>query len=192
MRRPLDRANDLGCDVSRRRLGAVVLGKKDLNLMMPGARRDLLCKMCLCKMCRPSPRESPREAQERRLRVAAKALGVGAIPLWRALTGGFGRDARHSSVKPTARAREIAPLVTAAIEHIESALRLGAGFDPGTSAPIAKQPPRWAGRLRCVPARPQRLMDRIAPGDDQSQRRTAEPGSRRNLREEPSSSSVLK
>ena len=37
-------------------------------------------------------------------------------------------------MEPTARAREIAPLVTAAIEHIEAALRLGVGFDPGTSA----------------------------------------------------------
>ena len=39
-------------------------------------------------------------------------------------------------MEPTARAREIAPLVTAAIEHIEAALRLGAEFDPATSAAI--------------------------------------------------------
>ena len=39
-----------------------------------------------------------------------------------------------TGMEPTARAREIAPLVTAAIEHIEAALRLGAGFDPATSA----------------------------------------------------------
>jgi DNA-binding transcriptional LysR family regulator len=34
---------------------------------------------------------------------------------------------------PTARAREIAPLITAAIEQIEAALNLGAGFDPTIS-----------------------------------------------------------
>src|SRR6516165_11738256 len=36
----------------------------------------------------------------------------------------------------TARAREIAPLVSAAIEHIEAALNLGVGFDPAKSAGI--------------------------------------------------------
>jgi DNA-binding transcriptional LysR family regulator len=40
----------------------------------------------------------------------------------------------QAGMEPTARAREIAPLVTAAIEQIEAALRLGAGFDPTTSA----------------------------------------------------------
>src|SRR5437868_5219284 len=39
-----------------------------------------------------------------------------------------------AGMEPTTRAHEIAPLVTAAIEHIETALRLGAGFDPATSA----------------------------------------------------------
>src|SRR5437763_12308681 len=39
-------------------------------------------------------------------------------------------------MEPTARAREIAPLVSAAIEHIEAALNLGIGFDPATSAGI--------------------------------------------------------
>ena len=39
-------------------------------------------------------------------------------------------------MEPTARAREIAPLVSAAIEHIEAALNLGVGFDPATSAGI--------------------------------------------------------
>ena len=39
-----------------------------------------------------------------------------------------------SGMEPTARAREIAPLVGAAIERIEAALNLGAGFDPATSA----------------------------------------------------------
>ncbi|HZK90087.1 MAG TPA: LysR family transcriptional regulator [Stellaceae bacterium] len=36
-------------------------------------------------------------------------------------------------MEPTARAREIAPLVSAAIERIEAALNLGAGFDPAIS-----------------------------------------------------------
>lgn len=39
-------------------------------------------------------------------------------------------------MEPTARAREIASLVTAAIEHIEEALNLGAKFDPAASAAI--------------------------------------------------------
>jgi DNA-binding transcriptional LysR family regulator len=39
-----------------------------------------------------------------------------------------------TSMEPTARAREIAPLVAAAIEHVEAALRLGAGFDSATSS----------------------------------------------------------
>src|SRR6516164_3941870 len=39
-------------------------------------------------------------------------------------------------MEPTARAREIAPLVSAAIEHIEAALNLGIGFDPAKSAGI--------------------------------------------------------
>jgi DNA-binding transcriptional LysR family regulator len=43
----------------------------------------------------------------------------------------FVRGPRH--LEPTARAREIVPLVTAAIEHIEAALNLGAAFDPTKS-----------------------------------------------------------
>src|SRR5438128_2399253 len=39
-------------------------------------------------------------------------------------------------MEPTARAREIAPLVAAAIEHIEAALNLGIGFDPAKSTAI--------------------------------------------------------
>jgi DNA-binding transcriptional LysR family regulator len=39
----------------------------------------------------------------------------------------------QSGMEPTARAREIAPLVSSAIEQIETALNLGAGFDPATS-----------------------------------------------------------
>src|SRR3984957_13579533 len=41
-----------------------------------------------------------------------------------------------SGMEPTARARDIAPLIAAAIEQIEAALNLGAGFDPATSAGI--------------------------------------------------------
>jgi len=41
-----------------------------------------------------------------------------------------------TGMEPTARAREIAPLVAAAIEHIEAALNLGIGFDPEKSAGI--------------------------------------------------------
>jgi len=39
-------------------------------------------------------------------------------------------------MEPTARAREIAPLVSAAIEHIEAALNLGDSFDPARSAGV--------------------------------------------------------
>src|ERR1700686_3240674 len=42
----------------------------------------------------------------------------------------------QTGMEPTARAREIAPLVSAAIEHIEAALNLGIGFDPAKSAGI--------------------------------------------------------
>ena len=42
----------------------------------------------------------------------------------------------RTNMEPTARAREIAPLVRTAIEHIEAALSLGAGFDPARSAAI--------------------------------------------------------
>src|ERR1700730_9352130 len=38
-----------------------------------------------------------------------------------------------TSMEPTARAREIATLVAAAIEQIEAALRLGVGFEPAKS-----------------------------------------------------------
>src|SRR3954463_1778933 len=41
-----------------------------------------------------------------------------------------------SGMEPTARAREIAPLVWGAIEQIEAALTLAAGFEPATSAGI--------------------------------------------------------
>jgi DNA-binding transcriptional LysR family regulator len=39
-----------------------------------------------------------------------------------------------AGLEPTARGREIAPLVAMAIEHIDAALRLGNGFDPAVSA----------------------------------------------------------
>jgi len=39
-----------------------------------------------------------------------------------------------TGMEPTPRAREIAPFVTAAIEHIEAALNLGVGFDAAHSA----------------------------------------------------------
>src|SRR5438874_496483 len=41
-----------------------------------------------------------------------------------------------TGMEPTAHAREIASLVSAAIEHIEAALNLGVGFDPTKSAAI--------------------------------------------------------
>src|SRR5438067_4098569 len=41
-----------------------------------------------------------------------------------------------AGMEPTAHAREIAPLISAAIEQIEAALNLGAGFDPATSTAI--------------------------------------------------------
>src|SRR5437660_10624377 len=42
----------------------------------------------------------------------------------------------QTGMEPTAHAREIAPLVSTAIEHIEAALNLGVGFDPAKSAGI--------------------------------------------------------
>ena len=46
----------------------------------------------------------------------------------------FVRTAR--GMEPTAHAREIAPLIAAAIERIEAALNLGTGFDPARSQAI--------------------------------------------------------
>ena len=42
----------------------------------------------------------------------------------------------QSGMEPTAHAREVAPLVSTAIEQIEAALNLGAGFDPAKSTGI--------------------------------------------------------
>src|ERR1700740_910491 len=42
---------------------------------------------------------------------------------------------RHATnMEPNARARQIVPLVSTPIEHIEAALSLGAGFEPARSA----------------------------------------------------------
>ena len=41
-----------------------------------------------------------------------------------------------AGMEPTAQAREIAPLVATAIEHIEAALNLRGGFDPAVSGAI--------------------------------------------------------
>src|ERR1700751_2138598 len=41
-----------------------------------------------------------------------------------------------TGMEPTAHAREIAPLVSTAIEHIEAALNLGVGFEPARSAGV--------------------------------------------------------
>src|SRR5205814_10003539 len=41
-----------------------------------------------------------------------------------------------TGMEPSARAREIAPVVSGAIEQIEAALNLAAGFDPAKSAGI--------------------------------------------------------
>lgn len=42
----------------------------------------------------------------------------------------------RTRLESTARAREVAPLVAAAIEHIETALNLGSGFDSASSERI--------------------------------------------------------
>ena len=79
---------------------------------------------------------------ERAVTRAASRIGLSQPAMSHALSrlrGVFADDLfvrTAAGMEPTARAREIAPLVTAAIEHIEAALRLGAGFDPATSAAI--------------------------------------------------------
>ena len=74
-------------------------------------------------------------------------------------------------MEPTARAREIAPLVSAAIEHIEAALNLGVGFDPAKSARdlyrrngrvCRGRPCRPACRKLC-PAKPPKATLRLTP-----------------------------
>src|SRR5215471_7808311 len=77
---------------------------------------------------------------ERAVTRAAGRIGLSQPAMSHALSrlrGLFGDDLfvrTQSGMEPTARAREIAPLISAAIEQIEAALNLGAGFDPATSA----------------------------------------------------------
>src|SRR3981189_393319 len=77
---------------------------------------------------------------ERAVTRAAARIGLSQPAMSHALSrlrGLFGAELcvrATTGMEPTARAREIAQLVTVAIEHIEAALRLGTGFDPATSA----------------------------------------------------------
>ena len=76
---------------------------------------------------------------ERAVTRAASRIGLSQPAMSHALSrlrGLFGDDLfvrTPGGMEPTARAREIAPLVSSAIERIEAALNLGAGFDPATS-----------------------------------------------------------
>jgi DNA-binding transcriptional LysR family regulator len=79
---------------------------------------------------------------ERAVTRAASRIGLSQPAMSHALSrlrGLFSDDLfvrTQSGMEPTARAREIAPLISAAIEQIEAALNLGAGFDPATSSAI--------------------------------------------------------
>jgi DNA-binding transcriptional LysR family regulator len=79
---------------------------------------------------------------ERAVTRAASRIGLSQPAMSHALSrlrGLFSDDLfvrTQSGMEPTARAREIAPLISAAIEQIEAALNLGAGFDPATSTAI--------------------------------------------------------
>src|SRR5215207_1820357 len=79
---------------------------------------------------------------ERAVTRAASRIGLSQPAMSHALSrlrGVFADDLfvrTATSMEPTARAREIAPLVTAAIEHIEAALNLAVGFDPAKSGAI--------------------------------------------------------
>src|SRR6202035_4903557 len=81
-------------------------------------------------------------SRERAVTRAASRIGLSQPAMSHALSrlrGLFGDDLfvrTQSGMEPTARAREIAPLISAAIEQIEAALNLGAGFDPATSSAI--------------------------------------------------------
>src|SRR5580658_6134964 len=81
-------------------------------------------------------------ASERAVTRAAGRIGLSQPAMSHALSrlrGLFGDGLfvrTPGGMEPTARAREIAPLVSSAIEQIEAALNLGAGFDPATSAGI--------------------------------------------------------
>src|SRR5215475_1530229 len=76
---------------------------------------------------------------ERAVTRAAGRIGLSQPAMSHALSrlrGLFGDDLfvrTPAGMEPTAHAREIAPLIAAAIEQIEAALNLGAGFDPATS-----------------------------------------------------------
>ena len=76
---------------------------------------------------------------ERAVTRAAARIGLSQPAMSHALSrlrGLFADDLfvrASDGMEPTARAREIAPLITAAIEQIETALNLGAGFDPANS-----------------------------------------------------------
>src|SRR6185437_16596506 len=76
---------------------------------------------------------------ERAVTRAAGRIGLSQPAMSHALSrlrGLFGDDLfvrTPSGMEPTARAREIAPLIAAAIERIEAALNLGAGFEPASS-----------------------------------------------------------
>jgi len=76
---------------------------------------------------------------ERAVTRAASRIGLSQPAMSHALSrlrGLFGDDLfvrTPGGMEPTARAREIAPLIAQAIEQIEAALNLGAGFDPATS-----------------------------------------------------------
>jgi len=76
---------------------------------------------------------------ERAVTRAAARIGLSQPAMSHALSrlrGLFADDLfvrTSNGMEPTARAREIAPLIAAAIEQIEAALNLGTGFDPGTS-----------------------------------------------------------
>jgi DNA-binding transcriptional LysR family regulator len=77
---------------------------------------------------------------ERAVTRAASRIGLSQPAMSHALSrlrGLFADDLfvrTPSGMEPTARAREIAPLVASAIERIETALNLGAGFEPAVSA----------------------------------------------------------
>src|ERR1700754_4728034 len=79
---------------------------------------------------------------ERAVTRAASRIGLSQPAMSHALSrlrGLFADDLfvrTQSGMEPTARAREIAPLITAAIEHIEAALNLGVGFEPAKSGAI--------------------------------------------------------
>jgi DNA-binding transcriptional LysR family regulator len=77
--------------------------------------------------------------RERAVTRAASRIGLSQPAMSHALSrlrDLFGDDLfvrTSDGMEPTARAREIAPLIAAAIEQIETALNLGVGFDPTTS-----------------------------------------------------------